>query len=216
MRLIVSDIHLGSEVCEAKLFLRFLESIDPATELIVAGDLIDNYNFKKFKKSHWKVLNAIRDWKNKKLIAGNHEESAEKASNILKMEFVNHVAFVDSGKRFYVTHGHKWDDFLGRFPLMEYVGDFIYAGLQRLDHEHKIAKKVKHTLKKFIKCIDKVAKGALSLDYNGVICGHTHYPTHISLHNCNYYNSGCWVEKPGTYVMVKDGKVTLHAKEAQL
>jgi UDP-2,3-diacylglucosamine pyrophosphatase LpxH len=216
MKLVVSDIHLGSEASEAKLFFRFLESIDPAAHLIVNGDLIDNYNFKKFKKSHWKVLNAIRDWKNKTLIAGNHEESAEKASLLLGMDFVDHVSFEDCGKRFFITHGHTWDDFLGKFPLIEYVGDFIYGGLQRLDPEHKIAKQVKRTVKKFIKCIDKVAKGALSLDYDGVVAGHTHYPTHISFHNRNYYNSGCWVEKPGTYVTINKGIATLHSGEAIL
>jgi len=216
MKLIVSDLHLGSEACEAKLFLRFLESIDPATELIVAGDLIDDYNFKRFKKSHWRVLNAIRDWSNKTLIAGNHEESAEKASMVLGVPFVENMTFIDDGNTFHITHGHKWDDFLGKFPLIEYVGDFIYGGLQRLDPDHKLAKKAKRIIKKFIKCIDKVAKGALSLEYNTVICGHTHYPTHIKFHNHSYFNTGCWVEKPGTYVTVDKGKAMLHAEDAVL
>jgi UDP-2,3-diacylglucosamine pyrophosphatase LpxH len=53
---IISDIHLGSDVCESKKLYNFLESIDSKTNrLIINGDLFDNLDFRRLKKNHWNL-----------------------------------------------------------------------------------------------------------------------------------------------------------------
>lgn len=207
---VISDLHFGSNVCEGKLILSFLESLEPATQLIVNGDMTDSYRFKKYKKKHWKALDVLRRRKNTVFIAGNHEESREKATDAFGVEFFDSIIIQSGGKDFSIQHGHRWDDLLGKYPLLEHLGDFVYAGLQRVDKNHRVAKKVKHYFKRFIHCIEKVAKGALQVDVSGgVICGHTHFPTHVSYQGRSYWNSGCWTERPGTCVEIENGVVTL-------
>ena len=62
--IVISDIHLGSDVSQAKLLTEFLEKIENEKStkcLILNGDFFDNMDFRRLKKYHWKVLSAIRN-----------------------------------------------------------------------------------------------------------------------------------------------------------
>jgi UDP-2,3-diacylglucosamine pyrophosphatase LpxH len=57
--LIISDLHLGSEVCQAKKIEKFLSAIKdqelPTKELILNGDVFDSWDFRRLKKNHCTV-----------------------------------------------------------------------------------------------------------------------------------------------------------------
>ena len=82
--IVISDIHLGSNVCQAKTLASFLSRIElgetDTDTLIINGDLFDSWDFRKLKKDHWKILSQIRKisdiikviW-----ISGNHDGPAD-------------------------------------------------------------------------------------------------------------------------------------------
>ncbi len=61
--IIVSDIHLGSEVARPKVVKEMLQSYK-FQRLILLGDIFDDLNFKRLKKEHWSLLSYIRKLSN--------------------------------------------------------------------------------------------------------------------------------------------------------
>ena len=65
--IVISDLHLGSEISQAKQLVRFLEMLREdiilTRELILNGDVFDSWDFRRLKKNHWKVLSIIRSLK---------------------------------------------------------------------------------------------------------------------------------------------------------
>src|SRR5262249_32215740 len=61
---VISDLHLGSDNCQAKAAAAFLQDILDGTvatrRLIINGDVFDSIDFRRLKKTHWKVLSQIR------------------------------------------------------------------------------------------------------------------------------------------------------------
>ena len=59
--IVVSDLHLGSAVCQAKLLEEFLTwAVDHCDELVINGDVFDDLNFKRLTKRHFACLKIIR------------------------------------------------------------------------------------------------------------------------------------------------------------
>ena len=56
---IISDLHIGSNVCRADEILNFLDNLE-TKKLILNGDVFDNLDFRRIKNSHWKILKKIR------------------------------------------------------------------------------------------------------------------------------------------------------------
>ena len=65
MILALSDIHLGSPICQASLTLHLLEN-ETYDTLIICGDLLDSYNIHRLCKRQWKVLSTLRKISKKK------------------------------------------------------------------------------------------------------------------------------------------------------
>ena len=85
MILALSDIHLGSPICQADLTLEILEKENYDT-LVICGDLLDSYNIHRLCKKQWKVLSTLRKIsKNKKciFIKGNHDKDLETISVLI-------------------------------------------------------------------------------------------------------------------------------------
>src|SRR6266496_5839458 len=88
--LILSDLHLGSDNCQARQLGELLEGIEegvlPTARLILNGDVFDSIDFRRLKKTHWKVLSLIRKLSDRLeivWICGNHDGSAEIVSHLL-------------------------------------------------------------------------------------------------------------------------------------
>ena len=107
--IIISDIHLGSEVSQSKKLIKFFEEIENGSRLvkslIINGDLFDSWDFRKLKKNHWKVLSHIRKLSKSLHIVyvnGNHDGPAEIISHLLGVDFLEEYIFESGGKKILV------------------------------------------------------------------------------------------------------------------
>jgi UDP-2,3-diacylglucosamine pyrophosphatase LpxH len=225
---IISDLHLGSPNCQARLLCRLLERIDegeaPTARIILNGDLFDSIDFRRLRKPHWKVLSLLRRLSDQVEIiwlAGNHDGSAEIISHLLGVTVMDEFVLESGERRILILHGHTFDDFLDVHPILSNLADRIYRFLQWVDRTHRFAKMAKHGSKTFLRCTRKVRDGAVERardrGCDAVCCGHTHLAgLHVDS-TITYYNSGCWTELPCTYLTVKDGVIRLremHSEES--
>jgi len=224
--IIISDLHLGSDNCQAKRLCDFLEELaatEPRTQrLILNGDVFDSIDFRRLKKHHWKVLSLIRKLSDEIDIiwlCGNHDGSADIVSHLLGVTVMDEYVLHSGNRQILVLHGHIFDEFIEAHPFLTWVGDVIYYWLQRIDSTHSFAKRAKKGSKTFLRCAQKVLDGSLAYAHRkkcqAVCCGHTHHPLGFAAEHVEYYNSGCWTEAPGTYLTVEEGVVRLHAFEAR-
>src|SRR6516225_4974103 len=76
--IVISDVHLGSEVSRAGDALDLLQSVR-FNRLILLGDMFADLNFGRLTKEHWKFLGYIRKLSNPKhqievvWVEGNHD-----------------------------------------------------------------------------------------------------------------------------------------------
>jgi UDP-2,3-diacylglucosamine pyrophosphatase LpxH len=221
---ILSDLHLGSHNCEAKrivdLFERIADGDLPTQKLILNGDVFDSIDFRRLNHSHWKVLSLLRKLSKHlevRWLCGNHDGSADIVSHLLGVSVTDDLVLESGGRRILVLHGHIFDDFLDKHPIITWIGDQIYFFLQRLDRTHTLARAAKHGSKTFLRCARKIEEGAIELarrrGCHAVCCGHTHHACAHTSQPIPYFNSGCWTELPCTYLTVEDGAVRLNAFE---
>lgn len=218
---VISDLHLGSDNCQAKRISALLEQLldgrIATRRLIINGDVFDSIDFRRLKKTHWKVLSLIRHLSDKIEViwtSGNHDGPAEIVSHLLGVQVQNEYIFVSGRRRMLVIHGDLFDDFIDHHPVLTWFGDLIYNALQKVDRQHHIARLAKSRSKTFLHCMDKVRiKSMAYAQKKGcsvVICGHTHLAAVEREGPVEYYNSGCWTELPTTYLTIADGAVALH------
>jgi UDP-2,3-diacylglucosamine pyrophosphatase LpxH len=218
--IIVSDIHLGSSNSEAKSLCTLLESLVdqtlPAARLILNGDVFDSIDFRRLTKHHWKVLSLIRklsDTLEIIWIAGNHDGSAEIISHLLGVTVKEEYILTSGKQKILILHGHTFDDFIDAHPILTWIGDWIYYFLQRIDQTHYFAKLAKKGSKTFLRCVKKVEEQASEYargkGCSAVCCGHTHTGYTRQNGSVQYWNSGCWTERPCTYLTIDDGQIEL-------
>jgi len=217
---IISDIHLGSKLCQARKLAEFLERIltgfFPTKQLILNGDVFDSIDFRRLQKNHWKILSLLRKLSDKisiTWVCGNHDGPAEIVSHLLGVSVKEEHTFSSGGKSFLVLHGHIFDDFIEEHRAITAIADTLYHLLQKIDKTHRFAKFAKTNSKIFLRCTQKIRERSLSYAasrcYNVVCCGHTHHAEIGFTDNVQYCNSGCWTESPCTYLVVQDGIVSL-------
>jgi len=220
--IILSDLHLGAAVCQASTIAEFLESIHdgltPTKRLILNGDVFDSIDFRRLNKKHWNVLSLLRKLSNDidvVWVCGNHDGSAEIVSHLLGLRVVEQVIFQSGSNDVLVLHGHQFDKFIERYPVTTRVADWVYRRLQQLDRSHSFAKMAKRNSKMFLRSTELIRAGALrtaeELGCDIVCCGHTHLPIEDRSGPIQYFNSGCWTEKPCHYLEAIDGNVYLRA-----
>jgi UDP-2,3-diacylglucosamine pyrophosphatase LpxH len=225
---IISDLHLGSDNCQARRLAGFLERIAggelTTVRLILNGDVFDSIDFRRLRKNHWKVLSLLRklsDHVDIIWLCGNHDGTAEIVSHLLGVTVQDEYVLQSGDQRILILHGHIFDEFIDAHPFLTWLGDVIYWVLQRLDGSHRVAKLAKRGSKTFLRCARKIEEKSLELARRrrctAVCCGHTHHAAVNRAQPVHYYNSGCWTETPGTYLTVAAGAVRLHTyDEAEL
>jgi UDP-2,3-diacylglucosamine pyrophosphatase LpxH len=218
---IISDLHLGSDNCQAAQLCEFLGQIEdgtlPTARLILNGDVFDSLDFRRLTDSHHKVLAAIRRLSKRVKVVwlcGNHEGSAEVVSRLLGVAVRDEYVLRTGGRKALILHGHVFDMFIDSHPVLTWLGDTAYFALQRIDSSYRLARWAKKCSKVFLSCARKVQERATARarekGCSAVCCGHTHLPTTTSDLEVDYFNSGCWTEKPCSYLSVADGAVDLH------
>jgi UDP-2,3-diacylglucosamine pyrophosphatase LpxH len=218
--ILISDLHLGADNCQAKRLRRLLERLVhlelKAAKLILNGDVFDSIDFRRLTKSHWKVLSLIRKLSDRVetiWLCGNHDGSAEVISHLLGTKVMDEYVLQSGDRKVLVLHGHVFDAFLDAHPILTWIADQVYFLLQRIDRTHRIAKFAKRSSKTFLRCAQVIEAKALEharrRGCDAVCCGHTHVAVAREGGSVAYYNSGCWTEWPGTYLTVCDGRIEL-------
>src|SRR5690348_12337789 len=101
--LVISDLHLGSDVCQAKLLEGFLDwAAENSPALVINDDIFDDLNFTRLKKNHFACLKVIRrnsDRDDFRLVwvRGNHDGPADTVSHIVGVEILDEFVY-DNGQ----------------------------------------------------------------------------------------------------------------------
>ncbi len=217
--LFISDVHLGTEGCQAELLLDFLRHYD-ANQIYLVGDIVDGWRLKAkwyWPQSHDEILQCLSD----KVLAGarlfyipgNHDEFLRRAVGLPLdgIEVLNHVIHEGiDGRRYLVVHGDQFDLVVTHARWLALLGDATYnAALVVNSHLNRMHRslgltwlsvatwaKLKITdLVVYISRFDKVlAAEARRHNVHGIICGHFHNATINESSGVKYINTGDWVE----------------------
>ena len=212
--LIISDIHLGSEVSRSGAVLETINFYD-FKRLILNGDVFDDLNFKRLDKQDWRLLSLIRKYSNPKRgkevvwVAGNHDGASDILSHLLGVKVYEEYYWTFAGKKYIAIHGHQFDKFISENVVLTEVASFLYLLFQRLDTKKQcVSRWIKRKSKKWLRLSNKVGYDAIQYAKNKnadvIICGHTHIAGIIELDGVQYYNSGCWTDKPSQYLRISE------------
>jgi UDP-2,3-diacylglucosamine pyrophosphatase LpxH len=218
---IISDLHLGSEVSRARDALDFLRSVT-FRRLVLLGDIFADLNFGRLTKEHWKFLSYIRKLSNPKhdvevvWVEGNHDHGlTEVMSHLVGIPVYQEYEWTYAGKKHLAIHGHQFDSFAINNHRISRIGQWIFLLLQKLDSRNKrLARYLDRLNTRWLRLSAQVAQGALSYAKPGkaerIFCGHTHVPLHMERHGVEYYNSGAWVDRRCTYITIDQEGVAIH------
>ncbi len=203
--IIVSDLHIGSRYFLHQNFERFLGSISEDHELILNGDIIDK-PYPEMKSAHQRILDLIEQvsYRHKVVwVQGNHD------IGYIPRGFgkVHFKRLYTIEHRLLIAHGHDFDEimpknqaFIKAFKLMHNLRVKLGAKPVHVAHYAKkweILYKVlrKNVMRNAVNC-------AMENGYEGVTCGHTHYPEERIFNGIRYMNTGAWTEDPAFYLLV--------------
>jgi UDP-2,3-diacylglucosamine pyrophosphatase LpxH len=211
--IIISDLHLGSEVSRAPAALRMLKSAS-FNRLILLGDIFSDLNFRRLKKEHWQFLGYIRKLSNPKReievvwVEGNHDHGLSQVmSHLVGIRVYQEYAWEYCGLRHLAVHGHQFDRFLTRNHVISTFLSALHLTLQKMSFGKK---RMIGFLERFdtawLRLSAKVAGGALeharSKDAGRIFCGHTHEALSSKRDGVEYYNTGSWTQDSATYVAI--------------
>ncbi len=217
--LIISDLHLGSDVCQAALLKEFLEwAVENTRELIINGDIFDDLNFNRLSKPHFACLRVIRrnsDRDDLRLVwvRGNHDGPAEVVGHIVGVEVLDEYVFENDQLRLLVLHGDQFDRFVNNYGLLTEVACGLFYYIQKWAPHHA-ARYIRRVSKRWQRSGSLIRNGAVayakSKGCRHVTCGHTHLPAVEMVDGVLYANSGTWTEHPPCpFVSVKGGAIRL-------
>jgi UDP-2,3-diacylglucosamine pyrophosphatase LpxH len=222
--LILSDLHLGSEVSRAREATELLSEMN-FRRLVLLGDIFSDLNFRRLTSEHWKFLSRIRKLSNPKRkvevvwVEGNHDQGLSKImSHLVGVPVYQRYVWDYQGKRHVAVHGHQFDPFCSKNEFLGRMGERIFYELQKMDGSRKrISRFIDRVNTRWLRLETRVAEGALLYARAGkvdrIFCGHTHVATHQSRHGVDYYNSGCWVNADPTYLSVDEEGVRVRQYE---
>ena len=218
---ILSDLHLGSEVSRAEAALQTLKAIS-FRRLILWGDIFCDLNFRRLKKEHWRFLSYIRKLSNPKRrvevvwVEGNHDYGlSDVMSHLVGIEVYQEYQWNYRGIRHLAIHGHQFDRLLVNNRFLSSFLTGFHHGLQKVSFGHK---RIVGFLERFdavwLRLSAKVDAEALAhgraRSAQRVFCGHTHEALQRSSGGIEYFNTGSWTQEKATYITVGGEGVTIH------
>jgi UDP-2,3-diacylglucosamine pyrophosphatase LpxH len=208
---IISDLHLGSDISRAEDALTFLKS-RTFRRLILLGDIFSDLNFRRLTKEHWQFLSYIRKLSNPKRnievvwVEGNHDQGlSQLMSHLVGVPVYQQYVWEFQGVRHLAIHGHQFDRFVINNYLLSRLGEFFYLHIQKLDLKDKtFARYLDRLNTRWLRLSTKVAAGALDYAKKAhaarIFCGHTHVALQREQDGVSYYNSGSWIDSRCTYI----------------
>ncbi len=213
--IVISDLHLGSEVSRAREATRFVRDA-VFNRLVLLGDIFCDLNFRRLKKQHWQFLSLIRKLSNPKRgvevvwVEGNHDRGLmEVMSHMVGVNVYQEYAWTFHGAKYLAIHGHQFDRFLVNNAVLSAAGEFAYMQIQKVDFRNSpIAHWLDRLNSRWLRLTPKVAHGALGLararGADVVFCGHTHQAFVAEENGVRYVNTGCWIHDRLTYAAVDE------------
>lgn len=212
---------MGTYGCHAKELLHYLNSVKPK-KIILNGDIVDIWQFRKryFPKAHLLIIKKLLSFaaKGTKVyyITGNHDEKLRRFSDTRmgNIQIIDKLLLNLDGKKAWFFHGDvfdasiqhaKWIAKLGGwgYDFLILFNRFINYFLEKAGREkYSLSKKIKNSVKSAMKFIDNFETTATDLaidnQFDYVVCGHIHQPCIKKIEtpkgNCEYLNSGDWIE----------------------
>lgn len=202
---VISDLHLGSDMCQAKLLEEFLIWAAERTKvMVINGDIFDDLNFKRLTKRHFACLKVIRknsDRDDFRLIwiRGNHDGPADIISHIVGVEILDEYVYDNGQVQLLILHGDQFDTIITDHKLLTDVACGIFYFIQKWA-PHKTSRWIRRITKRFQRNSELVQHRAIEYaknkGYRYVTCGHTHLPLSAEVGGVRYLNSGTWIEHP--------------------
>jgi len=228
----ISDIHLGTRGCNAKMLIDFLDSVDSDTIYLV-GDIIDGWRLKRrfyWPQTHndvvWRLMKRAKRGTRVVYIPGNHDEMFRQFTGMsfggveIRRKAIHITA---DGRKLLVLHGDEFDTIMLAHRWLAFVGDAAYTTLMRLNvvvnavrqsmglPYWSLSKMAKHKVKNAVSFISRfeevVAHEAGTRGVDGVVCGHIHNAEMREIDGIEYYNDGDWVEGCTALVEHDDGQM---------
>jgi UDP-2,3-diacylglucosamine pyrophosphatase LpxH len=211
--LILSDVHLGSEVSRAREATDLLGNIN-FRRLVLLGDIFSDLNFRRLTSDQWKFLSRIRKLSNPKRkvevvwVEGNHDQGLSQImSHLVGVPVYQRYVWEYQGLRHVAVHGHQFDPFCQQNKFLSRIGERLFYELQKLDGNSKrISRYIDRANTRWLRMESRVAEGAFLYARAGradrIFCGHTHVASHLCRHGIDYYNSGSWIDANPTYLSI--------------
>ena len=203
--LVISDLHLGSDVCQAKFLESFLEwaSVN-SRELVINGDIFDDLNFKRLTKRHFACLKVIRrnsDRTDFKVVwvRGNHDGPADIVSHIVGVDILDEYVYTNGKVKLLILHGDQFDTFITQYKWLTEVACGLFYFIQKV-MPHRAARWIRRISKRWQRNSQLVERRAAEYARNHgfslVTCGHTHLSLDSTVDGVRYLNTGTWTEAP--------------------
>jgi UDP-2,3-diacylglucosamine pyrophosphatase LpxH len=214
--IVISDLHLGSAVCQAKLLEEFLTwAVEHCDRLVINGDVFDDLNFKRLTKRHFACLKIIRkntDRDDVKIVwvRGNHDGPIDIISHIVGVDILDEFVFDNGLIRLLILHGDQFDAFATGYPLMTELACGVFYYIQKW-MPHRAARWIRRISKKWQRNSQLIERRAVEYargrGFRFVTCGHTHLPLAARHDDVFYLNSGTWIESPPCPFVAVKGQV---------
>jgi UDP-2,3-diacylglucosamine pyrophosphatase LpxH len=230
----ISDIHLGSQGCQADYLLEFLRS-NTADTIYLVGDIIDGWQLRRswyWPQSHndvvQKLLRSARKGTRVIYVPGNHDELSRQfiGSSFGGIQVVaDDIHVTLDGKRLLITHGDLFDGVMQHARWLARLGSWIYDVLLKLNRWMNAIRRrlgmpywsmsqyLKHQAKsavRFIADFERVmTEEARRRGCDGVVCGHIHKAEIRIIDGILYCNDGDWVETLSALVETVAGDLKL-------
>jgi UDP-2,3-diacylglucosamine pyrophosphatase LpxH len=237
----ISDIHLGTESCQAEALLEFLKD-HPCEHLYLVGDIIDGWQLRRrwfWPEAHNRVIQKLLRLARKGchiyFVPGNHDEFARNfvGHHFGGIEVVQEAVHTTAtGKRLWVIHGDQFDGVIQCAPWLAHVGDTAYEFTLRLNRHYNrwrarmgrpywsLSSYLKSKVKKAVMYVNDfelaVAREAGHRGYDGVVCGHIHRASLTQNQAVSYANCGDWVESCTALIEHHDGRMEVFHHEQDL
>lgn len=233
----VSDIHMGYKETKLTELCDFLGSVTCDT-LILNGDILDMWQLRKTGRKRWsprytdclKVLMDKMEKESSKIIyvVGNHDDFLHHVIpfEAFNISFVYNYIHECGDGRFFVTHGHIFDNISMNRVWLAKLGDFGFRlllasnsivnkvlylfGFRPRSYAQNIKLKVKDRVARANRMDQMVVGLAHSHGCKGVICGHIHKPEDRMIEDVRYLNSGDWIHSMSALLEDEDGNWSVY------
>ena len=230
----ISDVHLGTNECQAEKLNNFLKN-NSCDTLYLIGDIIDAWRIQqnkwRWKQSHTNVVRRLLGHAKRGTrvlyIAGNHDEFLRPMIpynfSFGLIEIHNQIEHIGAdGKHYLVTHGDLFDGITRLAPWLAFLGDKAYDVVLSLNSKlnwllHRfgfryfsLSQYLKGKVKRAVDFIFQFEKNLAAYckkrGFDGVICGHIHHAEIKEIDGVTYMNDGDWVESCTALVEHWDGR----------